>query len=298
MDVHTVNVGAACGWVVDNPHPQTPPFLWISTGGRLSGRGYPFGTDVQTLGKVEMAKLAPDEPHALYRFFGAGGTLLYIGITNEIPRRLKQHSGDKPWWLGVSSITVEHYPSREAVLEAERRAIITEKPLYNDQHNRAGRWPKVETTVETVVKTVEVHTDVLVPVCMECDNAIDDWCDGLLHIPHREVNRAQREWREWNEKPQGGYIEGLMAMPDVVPWQVHCRACNPHVDASDGGLCPGCYAISINECRSWRALLRWTSHLADKSWLGVTDWFDLIGAVARGDEDAPFITEAVSRAAV
>lgn len=87
-----------------------------------------------------MAKLAPDEPHALYRFYGAGGTLLYIGITNEIPRRLKQHNKDKPWWLGVSRIDVEHYPTRHAVLEAERRAIMAEKPLYNQVHNQGAPW--------------------------------------------------------------------------------------------------------------------------------------------------------------
>lgn len=75
------------------------------------------------------------QTHALYRFFGAGGTLLYIGITNSIPRRLGQHNDDKAWWHGVSRVEIEHYPNRRAVLEAERRAIIAEKPLYNDKHN-------------------------------------------------------------------------------------------------------------------------------------------------------------------
>lgn len=75
------------------------------------------------------------EPHALYRFYGAGGTLLYVGITNSIPVRLKAHNKDKPWWLGVTNITVEHYPDRRAVLEAERRAIAAERPLYNGTHN-------------------------------------------------------------------------------------------------------------------------------------------------------------------
>lgn len=79
-----------------------------------------------------------EQPHALYRFYGAGGTLLYIGITNSLPRRLTQHNERKAWWLGVSDVKVEHYPSREAVLEAEKRAIIAEKPLYNDKHNRDG----------------------------------------------------------------------------------------------------------------------------------------------------------------
>lgn len=85
------------------------------------------------------------EPHALYRFYGAGGTLLYIGITNSLPRRLTQHNDKKPWWLGVSTVKVEHYPSREAVLEAEKRAIIAERPLYNEKHNKDGLgWALVE----------------------------------------------------------------------------------------------------------------------------------------------------------
>lgn len=94
------------------------------------------------------------QTHALYRFFGAGGTLLYIGITNSIPTRLKAHNRDKPWWLGVSRIEVEHYPSRQAVLEAERRAIIAEKPLYNQQHNRAAPWEQVDTARDSYVEVV------------------------------------------------------------------------------------------------------------------------------------------------
>lgn len=82
-----------------------------------------------------MGKVVLDEPHALYRFYGAGGTLLYIGITNSIPVRLKRHSSEKAWWTGVTNITLEHYPDRLAVLEAERRAIIAERPLYNEVHN-------------------------------------------------------------------------------------------------------------------------------------------------------------------
>ena len=78
------------------------------------------------------------QTHALYRFYGAGGTLLYIGITNALPRRLGQHHDDKPWWLGVAEVKVEHYPNRKAVLAAEKQAIIAEKPLYNDKHNGGG----------------------------------------------------------------------------------------------------------------------------------------------------------------
>lgn len=85
-------------------------------------------------------------PHALYRFYGAGGTLLYIGITADLPTRFHDHRGDKNWWLGVTNVTVEHYPDRPTVLEAERRAIIAERPLYNSQHNQP-------TTPKTIHRT-------------------------------------------------------------------------------------------------------------------------------------------------
>jgi hypothetical protein len=74
--------------------------------------------------------------HALYRFFASDGSLLYIGITADPGARWKQHAGDKPWWSTVANITVEAFPSREAVLEAERAAILAERPRHNVVHNR------------------------------------------------------------------------------------------------------------------------------------------------------------------
>lgn len=79
-----------------------------------------------------------DQQHVLYRFWGTSGQLLYIGITLDPGARWKTHSKDKPWWLEVVNITVEVYPSRSAVLDAERAAIIAERPRYNIVHNHSG----------------------------------------------------------------------------------------------------------------------------------------------------------------
>ncbi len=76
--------------------------------------------------------------NALYRFYDVVGQLLYVGVTADPGTRWKAHSKDKPWWIDVTRVTVEHHPSREAVLEAERSAIVAEKPLHNIVHN-AGR---------------------------------------------------------------------------------------------------------------------------------------------------------------
>lgn len=84
---------------------------------------------------------------SLYRFFDAAGTLLYVGITNHLPRRLGQHGEDKPWFAQASTVTVEHYPDRAAALTAETAAITGERPVYNVHHNQGraqvakrGRW--------------------------------------------------------------------------------------------------------------------------------------------------------------
>jgi GIY-YIG catalytic domain-containing protein len=76
-------------------------------------------------------------PHALYRFFAADDSLLYIGITNDLGARFTGHSGDKDWWVAVVRVAVEHFPDRRSVLDAERAAIVAEKPRYNVQYNEA-----------------------------------------------------------------------------------------------------------------------------------------------------------------
>jgi predicted GIY-YIG superfamily endonuclease len=74
-------------------------------------------------------------PHALYRFFGEGGELLYVGITNNPTRRFAQHGVKRDWWHEVATIRMERHESREAVLAAERSAILAERPRYNVVHN-------------------------------------------------------------------------------------------------------------------------------------------------------------------
>lgn len=80
-----------------------------------------------------------DRPHALYRFYDNDRQLLYVGITSNPGARWKKHANDKPWWGDVARVELEHYPTRDAVLAAERDAIISERPQRNVVHNRPGR---------------------------------------------------------------------------------------------------------------------------------------------------------------
>lgn len=71
----------------------------------------------------------------LYRFFDAEDRLLYIGIAGNPGRRFHEHGKDKDWWPTVVRSTMEHHKTREAALIAERKAILTEHPIYNVVHN-------------------------------------------------------------------------------------------------------------------------------------------------------------------
>lgn len=69
--------------------------------------------------------------HDLYRHFDAKGNLLYVGVSLSAVQRLQQHKNQANWYNDVARIQVEKFPSRPAVLRAERIAIRKEKPLYN-----------------------------------------------------------------------------------------------------------------------------------------------------------------------
>jgi hypothetical protein len=90
------------------------------------------------------------QPHALYRFFAEDGALLYVGITNNPARRFAQHGAARDWWLEVATIRLEMYPSREAVLAAERAAIVAERPRYNVVHANGALVPSTSDEAQRV----------------------------------------------------------------------------------------------------------------------------------------------------
>lgn len=126
-----------------------------------------------------MAARLPSTVTALYRFFNNAGALLYIGISNTVPKRLGQHEGAKTWYHEVVRITVEHHPDRPTALAFEERAIKAERPKYNIQHNRgripdapagAGRW-----TFESLRSGYERTIDLYLLGELDCSAMVDDY---------------------------------------------------------------------------------------------------------------------------
>jgi predicted GIY-YIG superfamily endonuclease len=71
----------------------------------------------------------------LYRLWDKHNQLLYVGISSKWYERLHAHEKNQEWWEQVAQVTLQNYETREAVVEAEKIAIKTERPLHNRQHS-------------------------------------------------------------------------------------------------------------------------------------------------------------------
>lgn len=68
---------------------------------------------------------------ALYSLFDADGSLLYVGVTDRMSARFKQHAGEKDWWPQVARRTFVEYGTRAEALAAESALISSERPPCN-----------------------------------------------------------------------------------------------------------------------------------------------------------------------
>ena len=96
----------------------------------------------------------------LYRHFDKKGTLLYVGITNNIAKRIIDHKKDSDWFENVANITIQHFKHREDAIEVEKKTIIKEKPLHNICHANNKRGNRNVSTTRRVywVERGEVYT--------------------------------------------------------------------------------------------------------------------------------------------
>jgi predicted GIY-YIG superfamily endonuclease len=95
---------------------------------------------------------------ALYRHRDCNGTLLYVGISLSVAGRLAQHASTSHWFAEVAQVDVEYFPTREAAMDAERRAIQTEYPRCNQVH-AVIRTPKPARPLSKAREKVRIVRD-------------------------------------------------------------------------------------------------------------------------------------------
>jgi hypothetical protein len=74
-------------------------------------------------------------PQKVYRFYGVGGILLYVGVTSSVERRMIDHLSQKHWWPQVVKMEWEGFDSRWLAEQREAYLIHFGAPLFNVQHN-------------------------------------------------------------------------------------------------------------------------------------------------------------------
>lgn len=136
-----------------------------------------------------------DEPQVLYRMFDADGSLLYVGITVHVGGRFDHHRRNKPWWTDVARIELQHFPDRGSVEDAERDAVVSERPRYNialvpvpPRPAKTAAPPVRRTPQRTVGVDDELWEDCLLIAEAKRQNLTDVMRAALVEF--REENRA------------------------------------------------------------------------------------------------------------
>ena len=75
----------------------------------------------------------------LYRYYDKRKKLLYVGITNDFKRRDSEHKS-KRWYKYATNVKLVKYKTRDKALQAEEKAIKSEKPICNKVYNKNMRF--------------------------------------------------------------------------------------------------------------------------------------------------------------
>lgn len=71
-------------------------------------------------------------PFAVYAYFAASGTCLYVGQTGHVGKRHQQHRKDSPWFADAGFLVIiADADTREEALGAEMRKIVELRPVHN-----------------------------------------------------------------------------------------------------------------------------------------------------------------------
>jgi predicted GIY-YIG superfamily endonuclease len=95
---------------------------------------------------------------SLYRHYNSEGELLYVGVSLSALQRLGQHAECSEWFKSIASVTIEHFETRDAALDAERNAIVRECPLHNIHHKKNAKEAQRK-AIEKLTATAQAKRD-------------------------------------------------------------------------------------------------------------------------------------------
>jgi hypothetical protein len=92
---------------------------------------------LQSSARGARTEIAEASETVLYRYFSKTGELLYIGITDRPHKqRHGEHRAEKRWFADIDRVETASFATRTLALEAERAAIVAERPVHNIESRR------------------------------------------------------------------------------------------------------------------------------------------------------------------
>ena len=76
------------------------------------------------------------DAHFVYSFYAASGECLYVGCTDNVARRIRQHQNERPWASDITRMVVTVHADHSEGLAAEAAKIRAEQPVYNVVHTQ------------------------------------------------------------------------------------------------------------------------------------------------------------------
>lgn len=153
-----------------------------------------------------------DRPTTLYRAYGAGDVLLYVGIAVSWPARWERHRERSPWFGAVESITLEQFPDRRSALDAEQRAVESERPAHNIEYTardtRPAHWRKGARSPATI-RDFDHREHAARPEYAAMAAALDALASSKIELASQEV-----------------FAQMAADVARAVPYSDQCDACS------------------------------------------------------------------------
>jgi excinuclease ABC subunit C len=177
---------------------------------------------------AHVCALAENRP-GVYRMYGPGGELLYVGKSVHVRTRLlsyfRAEKGDKAWELirEAAQVEWEYIPNEFAALLREMKAIQGEQPRFNVQHKRRRIYAFVKITSERAPR--------IIPVTRVVE-------DGAVYYgPFPRVGALAHTVREL------GHVLGLRDCPGATPVSF-----GDQMEIFQGGRPPRCLRAELRTC--------------------------------------------------
>ena len=136
----------------------------------------------------------------LYRHFDRHGTLLYVGVSLSAVTRMRGHRNVSSWYDQITRVEIETYRTRREALDAEKKAILLEGPLYNIASTRKlahillGLRPAPNISQEQALQLGQAQFRAMIDIANDVPRNIAE--QGQRHYRHEFIRRLSlRGWR-------------------------------------------------------------------------------------------------------